>query len=678
MTHAGAVAARSTRSVTAKTSDVVLWRFGTAIITGVLLVAAFPPFDHGALAWIALVPLLVAIRDLSPRQAFGLGYLAGFVAFFGILAWIRVFGLPAWVVLAAYLALFVGVFAGLYRWTTNGRSPALFIWLVPVIWTSLEYARSVGPMGFPWATLGTAQHAYLPVIQIARVTGVFGISFVVALGNAALAAVLASRRRLPVLAPVLLVLVVVGWGMQAARPQQPGPLVAAALQPNVPQREKFDLAYAARNTEILQRLVRDAGRYRPELIVFPETALPQNLFGEGGALSRVGQWAREVRSTLIASSLENGVSNIAVTVAPNGEALSRYDKVHLVAFGEAGVHPGTRHDPLSSSAGTVGVAICFESIFPDVFRELVRNGAEVLAIITNDAWFDGTGGPAQHAAQAPLRAVESGRWIIRAANTGISMVIDPVGHVWAATPPGQETLVVGHLASSRVLTFYTKWGDLFAWGVIVSLMALVAPRVWMALIPEWHVPAFHQAVVAVVLPLVAVWAALQAGGTAWLWPGVLLAFLSILSFLQPPATWGLNRVRVLETAGAGLVVVLGLWALLVAAYREQGIPVTLNLPVAAWAAVAARQGVVALVAESWLRGMAFNGLANWKGWPVAVAGTTMLGMLLQTGLPVEALAWALLTGAAFGLIRARTGNVTGLVIPHALGNLLLGFLVSVR
>ncbi len=652
-------------------------RYALAILSSLLFFGAFPPLDVGLFAWVALVPLLLAIRELPPRQAFGLGYVAGFVAFFGVLAWIRVFGLPAWVLLAAYLALYVGAFCGLYRWAAAGRSPAVGIWLVPVIWVGLEYVRSVGPTGFPWATLGTAQHAYLPVIQVASVAGVFGVSFVVALSNAVLTGI-RGRWILPVLAPALLVVAVVGWGMQHARPVAPGPLVAVAVQPNVPQREKFAPAFAARNLEGLERLVREAARDHPELIVFPETALPGNLFGEGGLLPRMGEWARDSRATLLVSSLEDGVSNIAVTVAPSGQPLSRYDKVRLVAFGEAGIRPGTRHDPLEAPGGPLGVAICFESIFPDVTRELVRNGAEVLAIITNDAWFDGTSGPAQHAAHAALRAVETGRWILRATNTGISMVVTPVGAVEAVAPIQQQTVLSAHVAPIGTMTFYAQWGDLFAQVVVVSFVLLAAPRLWATLVSEWRSSAFHHVLVAVLLPLLTVWSVLQRGSVAWAWPAVLLAFLVTLAFQHPPADWGLQRAHGFAAAGGGLAIVLGLWALLAVAYRAQGVPITWTQPLSAWAAAAVRQVIVAGILESWLRGIAFASVAEWKGWPTAVVATTLLGMAIQTGLPAEAVVWAGLTGAVFGVIRARTGNVSGLVLPHALGNMLLGFVVAVR
>jgi len=632
--------------------------------------------DLGPLAWVALVPLLFAIWDVHPGQAFRLGYVSGFVAFFGILAWIRVFGLPAWILLVAYLALFVAAFCGIYRWVAADRSPAVRLWLVPVVWVSLEYVRSSGPMGFPWATLAVSQHALLPVIQLGSITGLFGISCLVALGNA-VAVTLGLRRGRAVLVPALVIVAVLGWSVPRAPAYPSGQLRAVAVQPNVPQREKFEPTLAARNIDGLTRLVDVASRYHPDLIVFPESAIPINLFGAGGAIARVGQWAHQSRATILATGLEGGISNIAVTVAPSGQPLSRYDKVRLVAFGEAGVRAGTRYDPLATPSGLVGVAICFESIFPEIARAQVRNGAGVLAIITNDAWFDGTSGPAQHAAHAALRAVETGRWVIRAANTGVSQVIDPSGRVTAATAAERQAVLLGELTPRRVLTFYARWGDLFAWTVMAAFLMLAVPRLWAILHAEWRQPAFHHAAITVALPIIAVGALLQAGRVAWVWPLLLLAFLIILSFLRPPGAWGLHRRHVAQSFGAGLGVVLGLWALLALGYRAQGVPIDWP-PLSALTVLVARQVGLALVVEGWLRGAAFTSVAEWKGWPAAVVGTTLLGMVLQSGLSAEALTWAMLTGIAFGVIRARTGNMSGLVIPHALGNVLLGVVAAVR
>ena len=373
----------------------------------------------------ALTPLVLAVHGRPIRQAFGLGYLAGGVAFAGILAWIRVFGLLPWVLLSAYLALYPAAFAVVTRWCATGRPAWRWVWLAAIAWMGLEYLRSIGVFGFPWALLGLTQHRLLPVLQVARYTGVYGVSLLVALAGTSLAGVVLVRRPAPAIFPAIVLVLATGWGVRQAHAVPSGTIVTAAVQPNVPQAQKFDPVSSGARMTALQRLVGNAGRRGAELIVLPETAVPLNLFGPGGALVEVGRWAQQARATVIASSLENGVSNAAVAVAPSGKAVSRYDKVRLVAFGETGIVPGTSHEPLRTPLGRVGVVICFESIFPDVTRALVRNGAQILTVITNDAWLDGTAGPAQHAVHSVLRAVESGRWVVRAANTGPSMVIDP-------------------------------------------------------------------------------------------------------------------------------------------------------------------------------------------------------------------------------------------------------------
>src|SRR5437773_874470 len=307
----------------------------------------------------------------------------------------------------------------------------------------------------------------------------------------------------------------------------------AAVQPHVPQAQKFDPALAADHMRALQRFVGDGGRRGADLIVLPETALPLNLFGPGGALVEVGRWAHQARATIIASSLENGASNIAVAVAPSGTAVSRYDKVRLVAFGETGILPGTRYEPLWTPVGRVGVAICFESIFPDVTRELVRNGGQVLAVMTNDAWFDGTAGPAQHAVHAVLRAVESGRWVVRAANTGLSMVIDPAGRVRATLSPRQSGVLISRTGLVDAPTFYASRGDVLVGAGLGALLVAAAPDLRRALAHHWRRPAFQSVLSAVGLPWFAAMILLRARAPWWGLPAVLSGFLGAAMLFQP-------------------------------------------------------------------------------------------------------------------------------------------------
>ena len=649
-----------------------------AVLTSLLLFASFPPLDLGPLAWVALVPLLLAVQHSTPRLAFVVGAVSGVVAYAGILAWIRVFGLMPWLLLAAYMAVYAGAFAALFRWMTAGRSASVALWTIPILWTALEYVRSSGVFGFAWALLGTSQHAWLPAIQLARFTGAYGVTFMVALGSATIGALLVTRRPALAVVPGLLIAAALGWGYLQVRAPAAGSIAVAAIQPNVPQYVKFDPGRAGQHLQTLQRLVAAAGTQGPELIVFPESALPGNIFGQDGLLNAVGGWARQARATVIASSLENGISNIAVAVAPSGIAVSRYDKVRLVAFGETGIRPGTRHDPLWTPVGRVGVAICFESIFPDVTRALTSNGAELLAVITNDAWFNGTAGPAQHAAQAALRAVETDRWIVRAANTGISMLIDPRGSVEGVVPAEVEAVLSGRVSLRRSLTWYVRWGDVFAQATVLGVFLLSAPRVRAELTSGWRTPVFQQATAAVVLPAITIWAVQRVRVVPWIWAGLLLAFVAVFSLLRPAHAWGMRWKGFARSMVAGSAVVGGLWGVLVLTLRAYGVPVNGSVLDGGWLANGLQQLLIASAIEGWLRGIAFSSLSEWKGWPTALVMTTLLGMVLQSGLRPEAFAWALVTGVAFGYIRARTGNVAGLVIPHALGNVLFSVIATVR
>ncbi|HET6782112.1 MAG TPA: apolipoprotein N-acyltransferase, partial [bacterium] len=474
-----------------------------------LFALSFPPADLGILAWVALVPLLFSIDGLKPGEALRLGYVGGFIGFLLVVSWIRVYGFPVWFLLSAYLALQFAAFAGSYGWITQGRPAWVGVPAVPLLWAALEYLRSSGPFGFPWALLGVSQHTLLPVIQVARLAGVFGVSLLVASGSAAVFSIL-KRRLAPAAIVILLIAAVVAWGSRQVQTLPAASTTVAALQPNIDPKAKLDPAHAGQIMADLERLTEEAATRNPALIVFPETALPVNLFGQAGALHEVGRWANTARATLIASSLENGQSNIAVAVAASGQAVDRYDKVRLVAFGEAGVSPGIHHRPLWTPGGSVGIAICFESIFPEASRTLTRNGAQVLAIITNDAviathsGLDRWSGPEQHAAHSVLRAVETGRWVIRAANTGLTKLIDPSGRTREEIPRGHSAVLTGQVALKGDSTIYTSRGDLFTFGVLGILGLLALPTVAPWLVAQWRRRMFQQAAAGTILPLIAV------------------------------------------------------------------------------------------------------------------------------------------------------------------------------
>jgi predicted amidohydrolase len=470
----------------------------------------------------------------------------------------------------------------------------------------------------------------------------------------------------------------ISWGHLTVQSRVPGSLLpVAAVQPNVRARQKFDPLLASAHMQTLRSLVLQAGRRGADLVVLPETAIPFDLFGPQGVLREVGGWANSARATVIATSLEGGRANIAVAVAPSGQAVSRYDKVRLVAFGEYGLTPGRRHDPLWTPSGRVGVAVCFESIFPDVSRTLVRNGAEILAVITNDGWFDGTAGVSQHAAHSVLRAVETGRWVVRAANTGLTMVVDPRGRVRGTLPPQTPRILGAQVGRIRLDTFYARRGDVFAQGVLVVLLGLLLLPLRGRLGAEIRAPAFQLAAITTVLPFISVYLLLGTRA-AWAWPMLLLAYLILFSRLRPPADWGVTRRGFIAAMLWGTAAVVVLWTGLALAFRAYDLPVGIPVPPGGWVTGVVAQLIVAAAAEGWLRGVVYASIAAWKGAGTAVAVATVLGVLIHRGLSAEAMAWAVVTGAFFGIIRMRSGNALGLIVPHALGNILFSTVALLR
>lgn len=652
-----------------------------AVVSGLLLAGAFPPLDAGLLAWVALVPLLWAIREQDPAGAFRLGLLTGFVWFALTLFWVTLFGLPAWLLLSAILSLYVGGFAALLRWLSL-RFPRREVLLVPLLWTAIEVVRSVGPLGFPWALLGVSQHAALPVLQLAALGGAHFISLVVALGNVLLVVLIMGSRRAKVSGGVglaALVVAVAAFGLLRLASPQNFAVRVAVIQPNIAPLSKGDRQTAQAQMSTLRRLTERADGEGAALIVFPETAVPGNLLGAGGAAAHVGSWA--AAHVIIASSQEveeRRVRNFAAALS-DGRVLGTYAKRRLVPFGEAGVTPGGRAAPIDTPLGKVGVLICYESAFEGFARRAAQHGAAFLAVLTNDGWFGQSAGPVQHAAYSAVRAVETGRTVVRAANTGISMVIDPYGQILARLPLGEEGVATA-AAAVPVHTLYLRGGWLIGPGAAVIVLGLVLTGGRGAL-GEWRRERSFARLVATLL-----------------WPG-LIAVLTpdALRLLPDAARWvmpvglivvagvaagrrglGVRLPRAPLSALLGLAVVALLGAAMIAAYRRYGFTFSSFAPPGGWVSGGAAVLLAALAQELWLRGAVFTAAEAWRGRTWAVVLSTLPALLLLRGLPTEAVIWSLFTGGIFGVIRGLTGDALGLALPRAAGTVLLAGLTALR
>jgi len=660
--------------------------------SGVAYALAFPPADVGSLAWVALVPLFLAAHGRRPPEAFWIGYAWGVVGLGGVFWWLTTFGLAVWVLAAVMLTVFpaatMGAIAAI-AWAGHvRRGPLAFLWIA-TLWTAVEFLRSQGPLGLPWALLGESQHQTLVVSQIASVTGVYGVTFLVVLVNAALYIVVARRA---IVMPVAVVgLALVGatvWGLAALRTPVPATVTAAVVQPGYSTRARWHSADAARDLGILRALTHEAVGRGASIVVWPETASPTDVLGDPATLAAIRSWARRDHVALIASSLEGGLTNSAFSFAPAGTLLGRYDKVRLVPFAEFGEQAGRASTALATSICPLGVAICWESVFPDLARREVHDGAQLLAVLTNDAWFDNGVAPAQHAAIAPFRAIEEGRYLLRAANGGQSLIIDPRGRVLASLPLGARGVIAARVAPLRGLTPYARFGDVFGWGAVLVGAALLLPaaRPWLA--AEACASGFVRLLAVSFLPLaVLVGVAkvshmlgsphMSAGGVAV--PTPILAVLAVTVFLsrrQRAADLGFRTAGFLPAAAAGLTVVLALTAVAVAAFRAEAATPAFLLLSGGWWPAAVQALIVGVSLEWWLRGLVFTAAVAWRGWKPAVLWSALLGMTAAAPRGGEAMVWSLLSGLAFGLLRARWRQVPALALAHGVGNVLLGFVIS--
>jgi apolipoprotein N-acyltransferase len=488
------------------------------VLSGAALALAFPKFGHPALAWIALVPWLLALdgaagRRPGPGRGLLLGLAMGAVYFAGALYWIpdvmvtfgglaRWTAVPVAALLIAYLALFPAAASWIVARVGRGRAPQA-LWAAPLAWVGTEWLRGWLFSGFPWTPLGSSQVAWLPVAQAASLFGVWGLSAWIVAANVAL--VVAVRRgRGGVRAALMLAAVsaaLAGWGTwRLARADAPpeGPrLRVGVVQGNVPQEQKWSPASAPAILERYLRLSREAAARGARLIVWPESATPF-LFEEdpvGGDAVRA--LARETGAWLLLGSdqIERGSPpryyNAAFVVAPDGRTVGVYRKRHLVPFGEyvplkrllffvsplvdavSDFSPGAEAVMLPIDGHHVSTAICYEIVFGEEVREAVERGSRLLSTITNDAWYGATSAPWQHFDQAVLRTIELRRYLVRAANTGVSGVVDAHGRVLAE----QGLFVTGVLVQDVVMledrTLYSRIGDSLAWACAAMCVVLL-------------------------------------------------------------------------------------------------------------------------------------------------------------------------------------------------------------
>jgi len=449
-------------------------------------------------------------------RAFLLGWIAGMVHFSLTVSWVVEVmhlhgGLPlpvAWAVmllLASYLALYPALCAVL-----TARAIRQFgvtgLWFAPACWVATEWMRGWVGGGFPWALLGTSQATVAPVIQLASVTGVFGVSALVALVSAAAAIVALTpdtRHRWVATGVACLLLLVVAlgtWRVAGADLTTRGPVLKVGLlQGNVAQDQKWDPQYRQIILDRYLRLSAQVIAAGSRLVVWPEASTPFFFEAESAYAAPVRELARSTRTPMLIGTDQferdaegDRIYNSAVMLGEDGTSRGAYQKMQLVPFGEyvplksllffigplvekvSDFAPGTDPVVLEAAGVRTGVAICYEVVYPWIARAFAARGAELLTTITNDAWFGRSSAPYQHFEQASVRAVEQGRYLVRAANTGITGVVDPYGRVLQASSLYEEAALTQDVRLIRDRTIYSYLGDLVAWlcAVIAAAVAL--------------------------------------------------------------------------------------------------------------------------------------------------------------------------------------------------------------
>ncbi|HSE94448.1 MAG TPA: apolipoprotein N-acyltransferase, partial [Methylomirabilota bacterium] len=485
-------------------------RLAVAAGAGLALHLAFPWPGWDLLGWVTLAPVLaLAVTARSGRQAAGEGWVAGACFFLPLLRWLThtmttfsTLSPPlaslVLVGLAGYCALYWGAVATALWWSGRRLGPRA-LWLAPAFWVTAELGRTHILAGFPWGLLGYVPYRRLALIQLAAWTGVYGLSALLVLVNTAVAWPLVRQTRRAAGAAVAVVVLAVGsaWAVgQARRSAETAPTVpVAVVQGNIEQAVKWDAAFRAETFRIYDTLTREVAPGR-RLVVWPEAAVPVYLRYDAAALNWLTRLAAEVEVPLLVGAPDAYAQGRATRYLNSaflvrGEGLQdRYDKMHLVPFGEyvplKGVlffvqaiaaeigdfSPGSRRVIFPLDGAPFGTVICYEIIFPDLFRRFVAEGASFMVNITNDAWFGDSGGPLQHLAMVPLRAVENGVAVVRAANTGVSALIAPTGAIQAELPLGRRGTLAGEVPLRRTATFYTRAGDVFAYALgLVSARA---------------------------------------------------------------------------------------------------------------------------------------------------------------------------------------------------------------
>jgi apolipoprotein N-acyltransferase len=483
-------------------------------LTGILLAVSFPRVGQGCLAWIAFIPLFLAVsRTVTSARAFCAGFLAGAIQLVALLVWMpRVLAdygaLPKALAAVAYglvicmFSCYPGAVCAMTKFLMRRRGNA-FLLLFPFIWVASEYAQSLSPFGgFPWLLTGYSQTGYLALIQIADLTGVYGVSFLILSANAALTWILLRRKPVlsawgPLVAVLGLTAAVLIYGRISLEKWdriQPD-FHAAMLQGNLDIDEPEEVLSKKFTTGYV-RMADSLEPSRVDLLILPESPSPASFQYDSSYNQILEDLARRYILGLVFNNIRYEESegqgryfNSAYFLDSSGATAGVYDKIHLVPFGEyiplkklfsfaetitkdvGSFSPGWEHRVVNLRGRPANAIICFEAVFPGLVRRFVRQGSQLIINLTNDRWYGDSSAPYQHLAIARWRAVENRRYLLRAANSGITALIEPSGRIQSATGLLTEAVCRGRFAFLTELTPYARYGDVFVFLCAIIVLA---------------------------------------------------------------------------------------------------------------------------------------------------------------------------------------------------------------
>jgi apolipoprotein N-acyltransferase len=497
----------------------MLWRFLAAGLSGVLFAFSFPNVAAGWLIFVALLPLFLAAARASGKwEAFFLGWTSQAIAWLLMVPWVvkvmsHYGGLPyatgvlIFIAMSLFLGLYGGLFAAVVRRIDPGASFARWL-LVPLAWCAIEYARTFLFSGFPWNLIAAAIVDYTPLVQFDRVAGPYALGVLILLPSTLAAWWIVARPRgidRIVVTGAVAIVCFVWWmtGLVAVklieRQTAPQLSVAALLQPNISQEMRWDAENVARIFQRMTAMTEDAMRRGAHVVIWPESTVPLSYARTDFYRDTIEALTRQYHADAILGSIAEDPSDAtkmwnAAFLVSDGKTIGHYDKIRLVPFGEyvplrkmlffahklvrevGEFEFGDRDTPLDGRF-RYGPAICYEVVYPQIPRRQVVHGADVLVTITNDAWYDGTSAPRQHLNQARLRAVETDRYLLRAATTGISAYVTPAGRIVEELAMNKQGTIYAKFEPRTTVTAYVRYGDWFAWfAVALSMIAILKGR----------------------------------------------------------------------------------------------------------------------------------------------------------------------------------------------------------